>query len=437
MRRVLLLCTAFLMLAGCQSFGRGVAEAVINSGGEEAEDTRQCIVEGLPFEGVDPLLQAQSTNPPINLQDPDPDRPQLKLLYVHGIGTHQPGHAARLAVGLSAALGLDVRAPRDKVIQLVSREDPDQPLGQLRVARSTDTAMTRDMLLYELTWSAINTPAKESIAFDSSEIYSSRRASINQSIRAFVNDIAPDPIAYAGNKGKLIQEAVSQSICWALSRSWGDLPAVQEPQACDFDEQFGSRAAIDSLAIVTHSLGSRASIDALQRTVRLAQSPEYRDNPQVAAVRTDLSERTIPVFMLSNQLPLLEAGQEPREVTGEAARFCEAGAPGEGERFFKSTQIIAFNDPNDIMSYPVPEAWAEEYLDSRLCAAVTNVTINVVPVRSVLGFGEIADPLAAHSNYDADERVAALIAYGAGQDDAAPIVKERCQWIATDEALMN
>jgi hypothetical protein len=40
-------------------------------------------------------------------------------------------------------------------------------------------------------------------------------------------------------------------------------------------------------------------------------------------------------------------------------------------------QIIAFSDPNDLMSYPVPDQFADRYIESRLCRSVTNVTINV------------------------------------------------------------
>jgi len=90
-----------------------------------------------------------------------------------------------------------------------------------------------------------------------------------------------------------------------------------------------------------------------------------------------------------------------------------------------------------VMSYPIPETWVERYVDSRLCPKVTNVTINIASVRSLFGLGTVADPLAAHTGYDEDERVGGLMAKGAGHVDVAPIVRERCTWIATDETLMH
>ena len=80
----------------------------------------------------------------------------------------------------------------------------------------------------------------------------------------------------------------------------------------------------------------------------------------------------------------------------------------------EKTQIIAFSDPDDPMSYPVPDKFADQYIESRLCPSVTNVSINVAAVNSLLGLGEVANPLSAHSGYGPDERVGALIARGAG-----------------------
>ncbi len=99
--------------------------------------------------------------------------------------------------------------------------------------------------------------------------------------------------------------------------------------------------------------------------------------------------------------------------------------------------ICPFSDPNDLMSYPVPDQFADKYIESRLCPSVTNVTINVAAVNSFLGLGEVANPLGAHIGYGPDERVGALIANGAGNPNVAPLVAERCTWRETDESLMR
>jgi hypothetical protein len=178
-------------------------------------------------------------------------------------------------------------------------------------------------------------------------------------------------------------------------------------------------------------------MDSLQRAVRRAEDTDVRDNRDAQRLKDALRERELQLFMLSNQLPLLEAGQDPQEITGAEAEFCGLDAPRSGERFFKSLQMVAFSDPNDVMSYPIPETWVERYVDSRLCPKVTNITINITSVKSLFGLGTFANPLKAHTGYDEDERVGGLIAKGAGHEEITPIVRKRCSWVATDESLMQ
>jgi hypothetical protein len=421
-----------LAVAGCESLGRGVASAVLEQAGGEAADTRLCSGEGLPVPGIEPLLARQDALPPIG--EGVSDRPEVKVIYVHGIGTHAPGHGTELANNLARSLALDVRAPRTKRIVLTATRLPGAQLGEVNLIRMTDQSRRRDLVFYELTWSAINALDKEAIAFDKSDVYRTRRAGVNQVLREFVNDVAPDPLAYAGANNDLILSSVGQALCWGLSRSWGELPELTEGVACGPDlPGLGARAALDSFVFITHSLGSRATIDSLQRTADVLPKLDPAYAPVAAAIR----DWDLQVFMLSNQLPLLQAGAPPQRITGEVAQFCGPGAPRADARFVKVLRAVAFSDPNDLMSYPVPEAWAERYLDSRLCTEVTNIDINIAQVRSLPVIGTAANPLEAHLGYAADERVGGILAKGIGHPGVAPIVAERCAWRETDEALMR
>jgi len=424
-----------LLLSGCASIAKGVTEAVLESTSGESEDTRMCEAEGVSFEGIEPYLARQDSLPPIG--DADSSRPQVKVVYVHGIGTHKPGHSIDLMQNLTHSLALDVRSPRPKWIGLVDPGNPDESLGELNLFRFTDNHRKRDLVFYELTWSSITNSSKEAIAFDESDVYKARRASVNQTMRKFINDVAPDPIAFAGNRGEAILSAIGQSLCWAMSTTWSQLPESTTGQACKPDGDFGSRAAIDDFVFITHSLGSRAVTDSLQRAARRTGDQDVQYDSDVRRLTDALRERELQLFMLSNQLPLLEAGQDPQEITGAEAEFCGTDAPRSKERFFKSLQMVAFSDPNDVMSYPIPETWVEQYVDSRLCPKVTNVAINIASVKSLFGLGTFANPLTAHTGYDEDERVGGLIAKGIGHDDIAPIVRDRCAWVATDESLMR
>jgi hypothetical protein len=83
------------------------------------------------------------------------------------------------------------------------------------------------------------------------------------------------------------------------------------------------------------------------------------------------------------------------------------------------------------LSYPIPPNLAHRYLDSRLCPTVTNISINVARLIDLFGISEVANPAAAHGNYDHDERVIEIIAHGIGQTGASPLLEERCSWVET------
>jgi hypothetical protein len=121
---------------------------------------------------------------------------------------------------------------------------------------------------------------------------------------------------------------------------------------------------------------------------------------------------------------------------GQTGAYCGPN-PSRPGRFFAETQIVAFSDPNELMSYPIPDQFADKFIASRLFPSVTNVMINVAAVNSLLGLGDVANPLAAHSGYGPDDRVGGLIAQGAGNPHVAPIVAERCTWWETKEGLMR
>jgi len=139
--------------------------------------------------------------------------------------------------------------------------------------------------------------------------------------------------------------------------------------------------------------------------------------------------------MLANQLPLLQSGLEPASVLGAVPAYCRPDGADFANRAFEQTELIAFSDPNDLLSYPIPDAFVRDHVDSRLCPKQVNVTINIAPVTSILGFGKFANPLSAHVDYDDDPRVIGLITRGIGQPETAEVVKERCTWLEVAEDL--
>jgi hypothetical protein len=400
---------------------RGVVEAVMGDE-KEAEDTRQCLIRGRPIVGLKQMLE--QTNQGDHVFEEGASNP-LKVLMVHGIGTHNPGYGTRLSENLARALSLDMVVEEFKEFKLIHPEVPDTFIGVLRVSRFLSEEKKRDMIFFELTWDVIVEDEKEKIAFDNSSEYSFRRAGLNQTLKLFVNETVPDVIMYYGRFQQAIQLSVAQSLCWMMSSDWEGLP--NETKAyCDRESpKFLSRSD-DDMVFISHSLGSRITADALQSIAVYADSDErFKD-----AAR-NLQEKELTFFMLSNQLPLLQLGREDPEVTNQIDEICSDNGIKQDERLFQKTHIVAFSDPNDLFSYPIPPNYLRKYIDSRLCPILTNVSINIVEVIDLLGVSKVANPLTAHTEYDNDERVIGLIVNGIGNEDVDPLVEERCLWTET------
>ena len=131
------------------------------------------------------------------------------------------------------------------------------------------------------------------------------------------------------------------------------------------------------------------------------------------AALDSLRDKEITFFMLANQLPLLQAGQTPPAVSRQNELYCGDNASKMKDRWFKKLSVVAFSDPNDILSYTIPQSFSADFMDSRLCATTTNVVVAVAKPVS-LAVTSMASPQVAHTAYDADERVLGLMTYGLG-----------------------
>ena len=402
-----------IVLSGCASFGKGVAEAMLEK--SDAVDTRVCEVRGQPFAGIAPGLA----------------KPQgkTKVLMVHGVGDRLPGYSTEFLEKLANELKLIAKFSAYKDIQLMSFSDPDKKLGNLRITRLQNENNSKELWFYELTWSEITRDQKALLAFDNSGEYSYKRAEVNDMLKKFSNDTGPDPIIYLGESRDLILRAFAQAFCWMGKDSWDEVPKNGR-HGCDFTHGLSDKFNQDEIVFISHSLGSRITIDGITRMVSFLEHPEKKSTLRTMdkMTREVLQKKHVQLFMLSNQLPMLQLGRELPEVIAHKADYCQANGSKYASRMFAETSIVAFSDPNDLLSYAIPHDFAEKYLDSRLCVNVTNININVAKVFDAFGLGKIANPMEAHVGYSKDDRVVALIAKGIGNGSTAPLVQEKCQW---------
>jgi hypothetical protein len=413
---IYLLVLTIAVLSGCTSISKGITQAYLE---HETEDTRECWITGRSFDGLDDLFETENEAASAT-GEPD----QLKILMVHGIGNHAPGYSRRLQDGLVEEYGFETT---DETIKTIAMRHPAYPdtLGVLRVHRYMTRQSSQEMLFYELTWDSIVAKETELLSFDYSTEASVKRAPFNHTLKTLINNTVPDALMYNTKYRQPIQLSVAQAMCWILSEQWDNLPNNQEI-SCDINRpNYMSQLDQSKLAIISHSLGSRISLDALQ-----ASFQDVINRPRYQAVSASLRSKQIHLYMLSNQLPLLQVGQELPEVHDQGKSFCRSEGDKYDERFIEKLQIVAFSDPNDLFSYAVSPEYANRYIDSRLCPAVSNVTIHIAQVRSfLLGASEVANPLVAHSDYEIDSRVLKMLVSGFGTDHGQEEVKERCEFI--------
>ena len=406
-----------MLLSGCASIGKGAAEAVLEK--SESEDTRQCQVWGQSFTGIKADLAQKNK--------------KTKVLFVHGVGDRYPGYTTQFLEKLAKELGLDARSEGQKNIQLSTPLFPERELGNLRVTHLLNEQSGKELTFYELTWSEITRQEKALLNFDTSGEYDFRRARMNAMLKKFSNDTSPDPIIYLGESRMPILAAFAQSFCWMASGEWEDLPKSGKHACTGLNDTSAGHIAKDDYVIISHSLGSRIAIDGMQRIATLLASPQklvpanQKITLSTKAIEA-LQNHRIPIFMLSNQLPMLQLGRELPEVAGQEASYCTPEGANFKKRMVSETDIIAFSDPNDLLSYGIPPGFAEKYIDSRLCAKITNVNINIAKIMDAFGMTDLANPLQAHVGYDTDDRVVALIAKGIGNPRTSPLIKQRCEF---------
>ena len=412
---------ALFAVTGCGSIAKGVAEAVLEQ--SEKEDTRACHIDGPATLGMQAMLQRQEADRAAGNQ-----HRELKVLMVHGIGQHIPGYSGRLTEHLMGALGLDLRQEKSKEFTLRNPDVWDGPLGRLRATRYMNKARTRELIFYELTWSEITEGEKKAIEFDSSKEYTFRRATLNGFMKSFINSHIPDPLIYLGEAHRPILASVQQSVCWMTVGDWSALPDSAD-KACDLFHP--GRLQVfqdDELVFITHSLGSRIVIDMIQAVGDWALKQE---SPEFIQMNRVMREKQLRIYMMANQLPLLELGRKPAAVRGQIPEHCSPEGSLTDQRLLGETSIYAFSDPNDILSYPIPPKFADDYMDSRFCPRITNITINVAKPVNLFGISEVANPLEAHGGYEADDRVIEMMAYGIGHEGQSDLVTERCTWQET------
>ncbi|HVE51427.1 MAG TPA: hypothetical protein VNG69_17635 [Casimicrobiaceae bacterium] len=257
-----------------------------------------------------------------------------------------------------------------------------------------------------------------------------------------------DAIIYAGSYGAVIERAVAEALCRAIS-------ARPNAKECIWPTQAEVASDRNAYLFVTHSLGSRIVFDTI---LHLGDYESARSNPfseqeiksAVPFIRHMLANTTA-VYMMANQLSLIGLahlplnarsteilkplvvdpmafGSQKDVVAGRRVKapnedgcdsvltqFGHARMAARRALRLHSTkgdalQLIAFNDTNDLLTWHVPSWYAKRELKPD-CEA--NVELVNVFVQNAAHLLIVEPPQSAHLDYFRNANVWEVIACGA------------------------
>lgn len=379
----------------------------------------------------------------------------LHIILVHGIKKQEPGWSGNFYQELEASLNKELEPPHK--LQQVGDDNwekcifikGDGLLGDLTQCKVSDVPTTADGVLKtvtlkssdgtktvtitEVTWSPITTALKQKLLeYDKTNDLSKQRAWINRWLReGLVDDGFSDALAYAGEPGARIRDVVWKAICYSMTGK------LEGSAACDLGKDK------DRFAFITHSLGSRIVFDALHVGKEERNLAEKNVSLMQKITTIDrVSAKTVALYMLANQLPLLEmAGVPDDKVTSVTTKIQNADGTMSllEEKDASATQasslisrfmddrrnafprmkalnlfaeeqepppvsIAAFSDPNDLLSYSL-----------RTSGMINSPNVDVADiwVGNAINFGVFANPMSAHQDYWVNKDVIELLIDGA------------------------
>ena len=378
-----------------------------------------------------------------------PERP-LRVLLVHGMGTPTPNGFDPFIASIAGRFGLVQVPPADAQPQWQGchQDTPAQPTliqpkptpienaaadqknwAQLYTYDFAPSPNAKPTLTVNyLLWTPLTEQIKCNLAVEDNG--APAKQALAAFAKNFIDDKLADAVLYGGAyREKVIRPSVQGALCKVTGGTWHADSRTCAPG----DYQ-------DPTVIITHSLGGYMLMDAIQAELRTEDCRPDLPTPRVRSPAEKILENTPVIYMMANQLALLDLSTLHRNpqaaktmaeksaseaVTKQFASCWVAArarskieAPIEpGEIAPPKSQVVAFTDPNDILSWrlepknlrlPRPD-WGE--------VAVTNVYLsnNEFSVPSLF-----SDPVNAHTGYFANPTVMDMLICGMNNGSVPP-----------------
>jgi hypothetical protein len=351
------------------------------------------------FEGVADLLS--------------PSRP-VDVIFVHGMCTHDEKWPGATFKALYESMGGSGDIAMEPAVSVAGtgvelyQKTLTVPGGTLRanaIRWSQLTAPLKGRLCYDQTDKSPTCPAAEA-----SKTYPYPRAALNRLLKdTILDDCLSDALIYQGTARDEISGQIQKAIVQASATSGGERRS---------DDMLAASASVPAdipLVFITDSLGSKVTFDAVWKLTT---------GRATAAAGQRTFDRTSQIFMRANQLPILaladkhldgtsalradsigaSAGEYPQDPIAALMRDQRARGRSFAEPRHQLLQVVAFTDPNDLLSFilaPSPHSQAAGY-------PVVDVVLS--NDKTYLWTAEL--PTTAHLGYAMNPKVQRLIRCG-------------------------
>ena len=371
-------------------------------------------------------------------EEAPPKRP-LHVLFIHGMGTPQPNGFDAFIASLAGRFGLVQIPPRGPGAQwhgCYNKATPAQPVllqPAPQVIENSYVGPGNGAQLYTYDFAPrpedpptltvsylLWTPLTESVkcGLEKEDDSAPAKQDFAAFAKDFIDDKLADAVLYGGTyREKVVRPSVQAALC---------LVASPDHKTC---APSGYR---DPTVIITHSLGGYMLMDAIADELRAdCQSKSG------GGAAEKILENTPVIYMMANQLALLDLSTLHRDpespklripesatatnyfaqcwIAARRARVLHQAKSSGSDETKPLSQVVAFSDPNDILSWrleprnlklPKP-VWRE--------VAVTNVYMSnnefSIP-------GVISDPVNAHTGYFVNPTVMEMLI--CGMDNGVP-----------------
>lgn len=309
-----------------------------------------------------------------------------RVLWTHGMCTHGWGWAIRTTELLNAAL----KATRN------DRPKKNHPSGSSTFETTISKPSEQELEVWFYIWSPMTSSLKQRLYFDNSADengeFNYKRAGLNKKLkRALMNDCLADAVIVAGpNRARLYEDA-RREVCSFLGGR------LTDSTSCEFAEKEPSETR---RSIVAESLGSKIIADAVLG-LKAAPGQEIEFQGRLSTIRQ--------IYFIANQIPILSLATKKAGPKGTLARMVDRIQSAAVRNKTPTTiQVVAFTDPNDLLSYRL----TENQVDPEKTTLVNVIVSNDWTFTPLIPAFSLERPDTAHCDYRRNKDVVAMIAVG-------------------------